>query len=216
MTPPATVAGQLEGFDYVLEPGTSDWTLVLLHGTGGDEHDLLDLGRTIAPEATLVGVRGTVLENGVTRRFFARRSMTDIDVEDMLAKTDDLHRFLTGLVTSRALDATRIAVVGYSNGANIALSLLLRHPGVVRAAGLLRPVLYHVPDPVPSLADTTVLAAVGGRDPFTPPATVDALRRVLRDGGATADVRVAPDAGHELRQEDLAALTTWARSVMTP
>lgn len=199
----------LAGHHHAYEPGTSGWTLLLLHGTGGDEHDLLPLGRQLAPGAALLSPRGRVLENGVVNRFFARRGPNDIDVEDMLERTDELAGFVAEAVATYELDPDRIVALGYSNGANIALSMLLRHPGLLRGAALLRPVLYHEPDPVPSLAGVDVLAAAGAHDPYTPPEVVEQLRRVLDAAGATAEIVVDPAAGHGLVQGDLQRTADW-------
>lgn len=207
--------GTLAGHEHVFTPGTSGWTLLLLHGTGGSEHDLLPLGRRIAPGAGLLGVRGTVLEAGVVTRFFARRGMDDIDVEDMHDRADALREFLAAAVDAYGLDETRVVAVGYSNGANVALDMLLRHPASLRAAGLLRPVLYDAPGERPDLAHVDVLLAAGARDPYTAPARIGAARDVLADSGARVRLETAP-AGHELVQADVDALATWTSDLLAP
>lgn len=207
---PAPIAGH----EHAFAAGESGWTLLLLHGTGGDEHDLMPLGRQLAPDASLLSPRGRVREGGVVNRFFARRAADDIDVDDMLRRTDDLVEFVRAAVDEYELDSGRIVALGYSNGANIALSTLLRHPGILHGAALLRPVLYHVPDPLPDLERAPVLAAVGGRDPYSPPEAVDALDRVLRSAGAAVDVEVDPAAGHGLTGSDISLASAWIRSVL--
>ncbi len=204
----------IAGHEHVFEPGdgnpAGEWTLLLLHGTGGDEHDLVPLGRQIAPGAALLSPRGRVLENGTTNRFFARRAANDIDVDDLLVRTDELARFVREASQTHGLDETRILAVGYSNGANIALNALLTHPGLLRGAGLLRPVLYHEPDPLPDLAGTAILTASGARDPYSPPSTIAHLRSVLERTGAQLHVHVDPAAGHGLVPSDLAVVADWA------
>lgn len=206
----------LAGYHHAFEPGTSDWTLLLLHGTGGDEHDLLPLGRQLAPGANLLSPRGTVLEGGTTNRFFARRGANDIDVDDMLERTDELAGFIAEAIATYDLDPGHIVALGYSNGANIALSMLMRHPAVLRGAALLRPVLYHEPEPVPSLRGVDVFAAAGAHDPYTPPDVVEQLRRVLDTAGATAEIHVDQSAGHGLVQADLARTAAWLDRLLTP
>ena len=207
MTP--VTRGALAGYEHVFEPGTTGWTVLLLHGTGGDEHDLVPLGRQLAPGAALLSPRGNVLEGGVTNRFFARRSPVDIDVEDMLARSDQLASFVDAAAEAYDIDRTRLVALGFSNGANIALASMLRHPGWARAAALLRPVLYHEPDPLPDLSEMDVLVASGAHDPFSPPAEVERLRDVLTCTGARLQLVVDPGAGHGLVPDDLMRTATW-------
>ncbi|MHB1834695.1 MAG: alpha/beta hydrolase, partial [Solirubrobacteraceae bacterium] len=108
-----------EAFQHVFVPGESDWTLLLLHGTGGDEHDLVDLGRRLAPRAALLSPRGKVLENGMPR-FFRRLAVGQLDIPDLLARTDELAAWVSAVVVERGLDADRLIALGFSNGANIA------------------------------------------------------------------------------------------------
>ena len=126
----------LEGYDhrFVLGPaGNEAPTLLLLHGTGGDENDLLPLGRLILPEANMLSPRGNVPENGMNR-FFRRLAEGVFDQEDLRRRTEDLGRFIDTAAVRYGLDRERIIAVGYSNGANIAASLLLRRPSALRAA----------------------------------------------------------------------------------
>jgi phospholipase/carboxylesterase len=205
-------AGQrspIAGHEYAYEPGDSGWTLLLLHGTGGNEHDLLELGRQLAPGAALLSPRGRVLEGGTVTRFFARRSANDIDVPDLLVRTDELADFIDAATTTHGLDPARIIALGYSNGANIALSMLLRRPGVLAAAALLRPVLYHEPDPLPNLAGAAVLTSSGALDPYTPPDAIERLHDTLERAGADLEMHVDPEAGHSLVAEDLLQIAAW-------
>src|SRR5687768_2905514 len=115
-------------------------TLLLLHGTGGDENDLIPLGRALLPGAGMLSPRGKVLENGMPR-FFRRIAEGVFDQEDLATRTDELAQFIEQSVKEYKLDAKSIVAVGFSNGANIAGSLLLRHPGVLRGAILLSPMV---------------------------------------------------------------------------
>ena len=148
------------GFQHVYEPGTGDWTLVLLHGTGGDERDLLGLGRQVAPSAALLSPRGKVLEGGMPR-FFRRLAVGQLDIPDLLVRTDELAAFVTAAAQGYGRDPGKIAALGFSNGANIAVSLLLRHPTLLGAAALLRPMLPYEPEGDLRLPGTDVLIAAG-------------------------------------------------------
>jgi phospholipase/carboxylesterase len=196
------------GFEHVLERGSSSTTLLLLHATGGDERQLLGLGRELAPAATLLSPRGQVLENGFTRRFFRRQGRLELDIPDLLARTDDLAEFVTTSTARYELDAGRVLAVGYSNGANIAVSLLLRHPSTLAGAVLLRPTLPYVPDHPPSLDGKPILLLGGERDPYVPRERYAELIAILTAGGAAMKAERMP-AGHQLHQTDIDAAGLW-------
>src|ERR1700754_1605895 len=128
----------IDDFVHKFVPGTSGRTLVLLHGTGGTESDLLGLGRALDPDAALLSLRGKVLENGMPR-FFRRLAEGVFDQEDLQFRTRELADFLTEAADRYGFDAKRVIAVGYSNGANIAASLLLRQPEKLAAAALFHP-----------------------------------------------------------------------------
>jgi phospholipase/carboxylesterase len=196
------------GFEHVYEPGESPWTLLLLHGTGGDEHDLVGLGRQLAPGAALLSPRGKVLENGMPR-FFRRLAVGQLDIPDLLARTDELAEFVSAAAGAYERDPQRVVAVGFSNGANIAASLLLRRPGVLRAAALLRAMLPYEPEHEPDLDGTDVLIAAGESDPYSPLPDVRRLAEILTGAGASVTVSVEPGAGHGLTQNDLQRLAAW-------
>jgi phospholipase/carboxylesterase len=202
------------GFEHVFEPGNSGWTLLLLHGTGGDEHDLVPLGRQLAAGAALLSPRGKVME-GPMPRFFRRHGEGRLDIPDLLVRTDELADFVRAATGAHGLDASRIVAVGLSNGANIAVSLLLRHPGLLRAAALLRPMLPYRPEKPVALGGTDVLVAAGAADPLVPPAQSAELAELLRASGA-AVVHHTARAGHGLTQEDLVATARWLARVLEP
>src|ERR1700761_5047615 len=203
-----SAAAQELGFAHGFEPGSSEWTLLLLHGTGGDEHDLVGLGRQLAPQAALLSPRGQVLENGMPR-FFRRLAVGQLDIPDLLARTDQLASFVAAAATAYDRDPSHVVAVGLSNGANIAASLLLRHPATLRAAGLLRPMLPYEPEQIPELTGTDVLIEAGERDPYSPSEQVTRLTEILRAGGAEVTTTVEPGAGHGLTQDDLRRLAAW-------
>jgi predicted esterase len=202
------------GFAHVFEPGSSDWTLLLLHGTGGDEHDLVGLGRQLAPSAALLSPRGQVLENGMPR-FFRRLAVGQLDIPDLLARTDQLAGFTAEAAIAYDRDPEKVVAVGLSNGANVAASLLLRHPRTLRGAGLLRPMLPYEPEQIPELTGTNVLIEAGERDPYSSSGQVTRLTEILREGGAEVTTTVAPGAGHGLTQDDLRQLAVWVTALIS-
>jgi phospholipase/carboxylesterase len=196
------------GFEHVYEAGDSPWTLLLLHGTGGDEHDLVGLGRQLMSDAALLSPRGKVLENGMPR-FFRRLAVGQLDIPDLLARTDELAEFVSAAAAAYERDPQRVVAVGFSNGANIAASLLLRRPGVLRGAALLRAMLPYEPERSSDLTGTDVLIAAGETDPYSPADQVRRLAEILERAGASVTTSVEAGAGHGLTQNDLRRLSAW-------
>jgi predicted esterase len=201
------MAEQALSFVHRYVEGSSATTLLLLHGTGGDENDLLPLGRALAPEANLLSPRGKVLEGGMPR-FFRRLAIGIFDVEDLKNRTRELGDFIEEAATAYGLDKERIVAVGYSNGANIAASLLLLRPGVLRAAALLHAMVPYEPDELPDLSGTSVLVTAGRNDTMIPPEQSEKLSRLLEQMGADVALEWQPG-GHELGRAELAAVKTW-------
>jgi predicted esterase len=212
MDPQRTTSPDL-GFEHVYEPGSGPWTLLLLHGTGGDEHDLVGLGRQLSPSAALLSPRGKVSENGAPR-FFRRLAVGRLDIPDLLARTDELADFVAAAATEYRLDARRVVAVGFSNGANIAASLLLRRPEVLRGAALLRPMLPYEPDLKPGLTGTDVLVDAGEHDPYVSVEQTHRLAEVLGAAGADVTLHLEKGAGHNLTQNDLARVAAWTARVL--
>lgn len=200
------------GFVHLFEAGASPWTLLLLHGTGSNEHDLMGLGRELAPEAALLSPRGKVLEGGVSPRFFARHGVGNLDLDDLRFRADELGDFVLAAADAHGRDPSRIVALGYSNGANIAVGLLYRRPGLLRGAVLLRAMLPYVPDPLPDLAGTDVLVAAGRRDSYSSPESTAALVETLEAAGAAVRPSMVA-AGHELTHEDLAVTAEFVRGL---
>lgn len=179
--------------------------LLLLHGTGGDETDLLPLGRTLLPGAALLSPRGAVLENGMPR-FFRRLAEGVFDEADLRRRAADLADFIAEARTAYGLAAP--VAVGFSNGANIAAALLLLHPGVLAGAVLLRPMVPLRETPPVDLAGRPVLMLSGAADPIVPAANVGSLAERLRAAGATVSHETLP-VGHGLSQADVAQAGVW-------
>lgn len=199
---------ELLGFEYRFERGEADSrTLLLLHGTGADENDLIPLGRSLDGHANLLSPRGKVLEGGAPR-FFRRFAEGVLDVEDLKARTHELADFIETAAKEHDLDASRVIGVGYSNGANIAASTLLLHPGALEAAILLRPMLPFEPDAPPDLEGTRVLIASGRTDPLIDVRQPEQLARLLESFGAEVRLSWSPG-GHPLENDEVSAARTW-------
>jgi phospholipase/carboxylesterase len=181
--------------------------LLLLHGTGGDEDDLVPLGRALAPDWALLSPRGQVVEGGALR-FFRRLSEGVFDVEDLAARAGQLAGFVGEAAEVYGLDRERIVALGLSNGANIAAAVLLLRPGVLAGAALLRAMVPLEPDRLPDLTGTRVLISSGTRDPLVPAANRERLAAMLAEAGASVDVHLEP-AGHGLARGDLDAVRRW-------
>lgn len=185
---------------------TAALPLLLLHGTGGNEADLLPLGKMVAPGAALLSPRGNVLEHGMPR-FFRRYFEGVFDEEDLRARTHELADFI-GEARARYGIASPVAL-GYSNGANIAAALLLLRPEVLAGAVLLRAMApFSVRPPGAGLAGKSILILSGTRDPIAPQENAARLASMLAEAGAQPEHRTVP-AGHELSQADVALARGW-------
>lgn len=194
-------------YQHVFEPARdpSAAPLLLLHGTGGDEHDLLPVGRQLAPGAALLSPRGDVLERGAPR-FFRRFAEGVFDLADVERRTHALADFIAAAAREYGFDASRLTALGFSNGANVAASLLLLRPESLAAAVLLRPMIVLEPAPgtVPSLAGKRVLISSGNVDPIVPLDHPPRLAEMLRRAGADVTLRMHA-ASHGLVPGDFAA-----------
>ena len=200
-------SGELLGFAYRFEAGPGDRTLLLLHGTGADENDLIPLGRAVEPTAKLLSPRGRVLENGMPR-FFRRFAEGVLDIEDMQERTHELAGFVAAARTEHELDTSNVVGLGYSNGANIGASLLMLHPQILSGAVLLRPMFPYEPDESPDLAGLPVFIASGRNDPLIPVEEPERLAEMLRGFGAEVDLRWS-DGGHPLGSDEVDAAAGW-------
>ena len=171
-------------FEPAPVPGTGG-TLLLLHGTGGNENDLLPVGRAIAPGAALLSPRGRVLEHGMPR-FFRRLAEGVFDHEDLVARTHELADFVAECAKHYGFDAKRVVAVGFSNGANIAASMMLLRPETLAGAILLRAMVPFEPKTPPDLRGRRALVAAGKADPIVKPENSERLAAILREAGAGA------------------------------
>ncbi|MEO7909242.1 MAG: VOC family protein [Roseiflexaceae bacterium] len=182
-------------------------TLLLLHGTGGNEHDLLDLGRKLYPQAALLSPRGQVLENGMPR-FFRRLAEGVFDLDDLRQRTHDLAAFVTAASATYHFDPQRVIAVGYSNGANIAASMLLLHPELLAGAVLFHAMVPFVPEQLPDLNGVPVFMGAGRTDSMIAPQQTERLAQLLQQAGASVDMLWQPG-GHALNQAEVRAATEW-------
>jgi predicted esterase len=200
------------GFHHRYVPGSMPDapTLLLLHGTGGNEDDLLPLGELLLPGAARLSPRGQVLENGAPR-FFRRLAEGVFDLDDLRARTQQLADFVESARRAYGVSSPPVAV-GFSNGANIAAAMLLLRPATLGGALLIRPMVPLVPDPLPALAGVPVAILAGRADPIVTPAQSEELATLLSRAGA--DVRTHWIAGgHGLTREDVEIGHQWLQQI---
>jgi predicted esterase/catechol 2,3-dioxygenase-like lactoylglutathione lyase family enzyme len=216
---PEDVSGDAVGYVHRYIPPSSKGeragsvTLLLLHGTGGDENDLIPLGRALLPGAGMLSPRGDVLEHGAPR-FFKRLREGVFDQEDLALRTQALGKFVESAIATYGLDRAGIIAVGFSNGANIATSLLLRRPGILRGAVLLSPMVPFEPDELPDLSTTAVFIGAGRSDPMAPPAQVERLTELLRQAGADVTIHWERG-GHTVTPQEIEAAHDWIVRCLT-
>jgi len=184
---------------------------LLLHGTGGNEDDLLEIGHAIDPAAALLSPRGKILENGAPR-FFRRLAEGVFDEADVVYRAKELSAFINGAIRSYDIDAAKLVAVGYSNGANIAAAMLMLGVSQFSRAILFRPMVplsnvHRMPD----LRSVKVELLAGKIDPIATPAIVGTLTGLLREAGAEVEVQIQPS-GHELTSQDIVAAREWLRN----
>lgn len=203
------------GFAHRFEAGEDPTgpTLLLLHGTGGDEHDLIPLGRTLAPTANLLSPRGQVLERGVAPRWFRREAEGVFDVADLVARTGELADFVCAAASHHGFEPTRVIAAGFSNGANIAAALLLLGHEVLRGAALFAPTVPLRPERLPDASTVGVFISAGRRDPICPPEQAEALAALLSEAGAAVEVRWH-DGGHLLATGHVTLARAWCAKLL--
>lgn len=185
-------------------------TLLLLHGTGGTEHDLLPLASKVDPEANVLSVRGNVLENGMPR-FFKRLAEGVFDEEDLVFRTKELNDFLDQAATEHGFDRYNIYAVGYSNGANIAASLLFHYEDSLKGAVLHHPMVPRRGIDLPNLAGKHVFIGAGSNDPICPAQESEDLKALLEQAGAEVTLEWEAN-GHQLTFSEVEKASAWYQS----
>ena len=187
--------------------GSKKLTLVLLHGTGGNEEDLLFLGKEIESHASILSPRGKVLENGMPR-FFRRLSEGVFDIEDLKIKTHELADFIQKCSLHYKFDLSQTIAVGFSNGANIATSMLFLRPEVIQGAILFRAMVPFIPDSLPNLLNKKILLSAGLQDPIVSRNEAENLYRLFQKTNAITTLKWQPSS-HNLIQEDILVAKSW-------
>lgn len=192
-------------YQHVYEPGNDPLAppLLLLHGTGGNENDLLPLGRDLSPGSALLSPRGDVLEHGMPR-FFRRFAEGVFDLADVEKRTHALADFIVSAAKQYGFDQTKLLAVGYSNGANIAASLLWLRPEVLAGGALLRAMVVLEPKKLPNLTGKRVLISSGDHDPIVPLDQPQRLAESFRTAGAQVTLNIQ-NSGHHLTATDFIA-----------
>ena len=182
-------------------------TLFMLHGTGGTEHDLLPIAKLISPESSILSVRGNVSENGMPR-FFKRLAEGVFDEEDLIFRTKELRDYLDGACSQYGIDRNNIVAVGYSNGANIAASMLFHYENVLKGAILHHPMVPIRGLKLPDMSDLPVFIGAGKNDPICSAEETVELTELLRTAGANVNVHWEQN-GHHLTQSEVEAAQLW-------
>jgi phospholipase/carboxylesterase len=194
-------------------PGPNRYTVLLLHGTGGTEFDLIDLGRSLLPEANLLSPRGQVSENGAAR-FFKRIAEGVFDLDDLHRRTLDLAGFVADAASVYEFDTKRVLAVGYSNGANIAASLLLSGADTLAGAVLFHPMVPFEPATLPDLKGKSVFVGAGRQDPLVPEPLTTRLIDLLTASGAAVETHWE-NGGHRLNRAEIEAAKLWLKQKCT-
>lgn len=187
--------------------GVSGPIVLALHGTGGDERNLVPLAREVAPGAAILSPRGRVLESGMPR-FFRRLAEGVFDLDDLRRRTAELAEFVLAAADRYGFEPARLVALGYSNGANIGASLLLLRPEALGGAALLRGTLPFEPESLPELSGRRILLASGERDPYASRERAQRLAELLAHAGAEVEHHWSAG-GHRLEEEDLRAARRW-------
>jgi len=192
---------------HIFQKGTTDTTLLLLHGTGGTERDLLPLAEMISPSSNVLSVRGNVLENGMPR-FFRRLAEGVFDIEDLIFRTKELQEFLDEAAIKYEFDRSKVIAIGYSNGANIAGSLAFHYEKALQAAILFHPMVPRRGVTLPALTGIPVFIGAGSNDPICPPQETNDLAALLQDAGADVEL-YWHSFGHQLTRDEVDAAKIW-------
>ena len=194
---------------HIFQKGTdpSRPTFLMLHGTGGNENDLMPIAAHIDSQASVLSVRGNVSENGMPR-FFKRLSEGVFDMEDLKLRTEELYDFIGKAAEENGFDRANVIAIGYSNGANIAANLLFTYADALKGAILHHPMVPNRDTELPNLAGVPVFIAAGTNDPICPAEESTDLERLLSDAGASVKLHWE-NYGHQLTMPEVEAAKEW-------
>jgi phospholipase/carboxylesterase len=190
-----------------VQDSASGETLVVLHGTGGDENDLIGIGKAVAPGAAILSPRGNVLENGAPR-FFRRLAEGVFEPKEVRSRAEELARFIRAAVTTYRLDPARVFALGYSNGANVASTVMFVEPGILRGAILFRPMLVYEPTVKNDLSGSAVFISAGRMDPIVPTASLEQLVELFESAHAEVTLKWQL-VGHNLVPSEVSEAADW-------
>lgn len=196
---------------HIFHKGTGENVLLLLHGTGGNEHDLVQLGEHVAPDASLLGVRGNVSEHGMPR-FFRRLAEGVFDEEDLMFRTKELHEFLDESAKTYDFHRENVIALGYSNGANIAANLLFHYDQPLKAAILHHPMVPKRGTSLAELSGIPIFISAGKQDPMCPPEESTELQTLFEGAGAKVTLHWE-EGGHQLAPSEVHAAAEWYKSI---
>jgi phospholipase/carboxylesterase len=201
------IRGEILGYKYIYIGSRNSYTLLLLHGTGGSEEDLVPLARAIDPDAGILSPRGKVVENGM-HRFFRRLAPGVYDLDDLRYRAEELGDFIEIASHQHGFDRSRLIALGYSNGANIAIATMLLRPGSMAGAILIRPYFPVDLGVKPDLKGKEILITAGEKDPIAPLGSVLELGEKLKALGASVELKVIA-ADHGIVRSDIETIKTW-------
>jgi phospholipase/carboxylesterase len=182
-------------------------TLIVLHGTGGNENDLIGIGQAVAPGAAILSPRGNVSENGAPR-FFKRLAEGVFDPKEVRSRAEELAGFIRAAIARYGLDPARTYALGYSNGANIASTMMFIDPGLLQGSTLFRPMLVFEPEQRSDLSGTSVFISAGRMDPIVPASSVERLVELFEEAHAEVTLKWQL-AGHNLAPSEVREAAEW-------
>lgn len=197
---------EINGFKYIYIDNESDHTLMLLHGTGGDENDLVPFAQEVAPKFNLLSPRGRIVEHGMPR-FFKRFSEGVLDIENLIEESKELYSFIQETSEKHGFDMGTLTLLGFSNGANMALHLLTSREEL-NFGILIRPMPEAISDELESLKNKKILINSGKFDPLMEPTTGTELKQLLVGRNAKVELNELL-AGHGLQMEDVELVRDW-------
>jgi phospholipase/carboxylesterase len=200
-------------FIHKFTPGRSPATLLLLHGSGGDENDLLPIAPALAPGAAFLSARGNVVQHGA-RRFFSYPGQDGFDAEEVRQRVDEMAGWIGRMAAQYGFDPDRLYALGYSNGANMAAASMLLRPGAIAGACLFRSRAVVTPATLPDLQGSPILISAGQSDPLIPPSAAEALGQLLTAAGARVDLAIQ-NAGHDLTPADFSLAKQWFEKLLS-